>query len=177
MADKNNWTVQFSYSQLSRGGNKVPFEWRRARSLHQPSLPGCPGSPLWSPQGHGQKGRQPYPLQIWVRLKMLIRAIAFNSVWGSHMKNRYENIVTCQAHPVLVKSGSNVRFRFSFKIFLSTCERTKGSLTKGSLAPCLVAARAVRWRPRLAGTRQYNKIPLLEPRDYRHSQLSWIGNK
>ena len=36
------------------------------------------------------------------------------------------NIVTCQAHPVLVKSGSNVRF-------VSTCERTKGSLT-----PCLV---------------------------------------
>ena len=28
-------------------------------------------------------------------------------------------------------------------------------LLKGSLAPCLVAARAVRWRPRLAGTRQY----------------------
>ena len=27
--------------------------------------------------------------------------------------------------------------------------------TKGSLAPCLVAARAVCWRPRLAGTRQY----------------------
>ena len=35
----------------------------------------------------------------------------------------------------------------------STCERTKGSL-----APCLVAARSpgwVCWRPRLAGTRQY----------------------
>ena len=27
--------------------------------------------------------------------------------------------------------------------------------TKGSLAPCLVAAQAVCWRPRLAGTRQY----------------------
>ncbi len=27
--------------------------------------------------------------------------------------------------------------------------------SKGSLAPCLVAARAVRWRPRLAGTQQY----------------------
>ncbi len=27
--------------------------------------------------------------------------------------------------------------------------------TKGSLVPCLVAARTVRWRPRPAGTRQY----------------------
>ncbi len=27
--------------------------------------------------------------------------------------------------------------------------------TKGSLVPCLVAARAVHWRPRPAGTRQY----------------------
>ncbi len=33
---------------------------------------------------------------------------------------------------------------------LSTCGRTKGSL-----APCLLAARVVCWRPRLAGTRQY----------------------
>ncbi len=49
-------------------------------------------------------------------------------------------IETCQGHPVLVKKA------------WSTC-----GWTKGSLAPCLVAARAVRWRPRLAGTRQYNR--------------------
>ena len=31
--------------------------------------------------------------------------------------------------------------------------------SKGSLAPCLVAAPVVRRRPRLAGTRQYIKVP------------------
>ncbi len=57
--------------------------------------------------------------------------------------------------PCLSKKGeSNVR-AVPFKFFylggyLACCRRTKGSL-----APCLVAAQAVRWRPRLAGMRQY----------------------
>ncbi len=61
------------------------------------------------------------------------------------------HIVTCQAHPVLVKIR---RIRYAIRALR----------TKGSLAPCLVAARAVRWRPRLAGTREYivtNTRPVL----------------
>ncbi len=54
-------------------------------------------------------------------------------------------IVTCQAHPVLVKKANKV------------C----GSFLLKSLAPCLVAARAVCWRPRLAGTRQYLSLKSL----------------
>ncbi len=51
----------------------------------------------------------------------------------------------------------------SSKIFVQvvTCGRTKGSL-----APCLVAARAVRQRPRLAGTRQYIFFSLKLPALY-----------
>ncbi len=56
-------------------------------------------------------------------------------------------IVTCQAHAVLVKKGEScMRFIPVGLVHL---------WTKGSLALCLVAARAVCWRPRLAGTRQY----------------------
>ncbi len=46
-------------------------------------------------------------------------------------------IVTCQAHPVLIKIR---QIRYAIRAFLNFC---------------LVAAWAVRWRPRLAGTRQY----------------------
>ncbi len=74
----------------------------------------------------------------------------------------YIYIVTCQAHPVLVKKANQMCGSFLLKFLSrwlssllivkwSTCGRTKGSL----VAPCLVAARTVRWRPRLAGTRQY----------------------
>ena len=47
------------------------------------------------------------------------------------------HIVTCQAHPVLVKKANQMCSSFL------------------SLAPCLVATRAVRCRPRLAGKRKY----------------------
>ena len=63
-------------------------------------------------------------------------------------------IVTCQAHPVLVKKGeSNMRF-VPFKIFyiggyLACLLLSPQGRTKGSLAPCLLAARAVCWRPRM----------------------------
>ncbi len=60
------------------------------------------------------------------------------------MKN--QDIVTCQAHPALVKKANQMCGSFLF--FLNLV----------SLASCLVAARSpgwVCWRPHLAGTRQY----------------------
>ncbi len=52
--------------------------------------------------------------------------------------------------PCLSKNKANQVCDSCFFKFLSRWLRTKGSL-----APCLVAARTVRWRPRLTGTRQY----------------------
>ncbi len=80
--------------------------------------------------------------KIWTLLIKNIRTLVTEDM--SSMLTFYKNIVTCKAHPVLVKRANQV---------WSTCGRTKGSL-----APCLVAARSpgwVYWRPHLAGTRQY----------------------
>ncbi len=91
-------------------------------------------------------------------------------------QDHVQYIVTCQAHPVLVKSGSSVRSVSFLNFYRSTSEWTKGSLT-----PCLVAARSpgwICWRPHLAGTRQYiNTCCLLA--FFRHNvfsreSLSWL---
>ncbi len=60
-----------------------------------------------------------------------------------------EYIVTCQAHTVLVKKR---RIKCVVRSFLNFLSRW---LSRLPIVKCLVAARAVCWRPRLAGTRQY----------------------
>ena len=85
---------------------------------------------------------------------------------GSHFYKKKSclfcnNGIYCEVpgSPCLSKNKANQVCDSFFLIFClggyliwSTCGRTKESL-----APCLVAARVVRWRPRLAGTRQYNR--------------------
>ncbi len=99
-------------------------------------------------------------------LKTLISIFATIKVKKMLQGHGLYDIVTCQAHPVLVKKANQMCGSFLFKIFYLgdylACVLLSwrlpcrsGGRTKGSLAPCLVAARAVRWRPGLAGTRQY----------------------
>ncbi len=64
--------------------------------------------------------------------------------WRMPRRRKIEQlkIVTCHAHPVLVKIRWIRCAIRSFKIFVL-------------VVTCLVAARAVRWKPHLAGTRKY----------------------
>ncbi len=68
-------------------------------------------------------------------------------------------IVTCQVHPVLVKKDQV----YGLFVFLKFLQVVTVKVAKGSLTPCLVAARVLSLpgalsgslRPHPAGTRQY----------------------
>ncbi len=97
----------------------------------------------------------------WLINLHIRESLSASHKWGFGLKRVTVIIVTCQAHPVLVKERRNKCAVRSFENFYLggylTCLFLR---TKGSLAPCLVDARVVRWRPRLAGTQQYIENPI-----------------